>query len=59
MIVADGVRVDFLSQSFIIRSKKSGFGPQSSIVHQLGSNYWTMKLFNTVDGMKLAMENET
>ena len=46
-------------QSFIIHSKKSNFGPQSLIIHQFGSNYWTTKLFNMVDGMKIAMENET
>ena len=50
---------NFGPQSFIIHSKKSNFGPQSLIVHQFGSNYWTTKLFNMVDGMKIAMENET
>ena len=49
----------FGSQSFIIHSKKSNIGPQSLIIHQFGSNYWTTKLFNMVDGMKIAMENET
>ena len=46
-------------QSFVIPSKKSNFGPQSLMIHQFGSNYWTTKLFNMVDGMKIAMENET
>ena len=50
---------NFGPQSFIIHSKKSNFGPQSLIIHQFGSNYWTTKLFNMVDGMKIAMENET
>ena len=49
----------FGPQSFIIHSKKSNFGPQSLIIHQFGSNYWTTKLFNMVDGMKVAMDNET
>ena len=49
----------FGPQSFITHSKKSNFGPQSLIIHQFGSNYWTTKLFNMVDGMKIAMENET
>ena len=49
----------FGSQSFIIHSKKSNLGPQSLTIHQFGSNYWTTKLFNMVDGMKIAMENET
>ena len=49
----------FGPQSLIIHSKKSNFGPQSLIIHQFGSNYWTTKLFNMVDGMKIAMENET
>ena len=46
-------------QSFIIHSKTSNLGPRSLIIHQLGSNYWTTKLFDMVDGMKIAMENET
>ena len=46
-------------ESFIIHSNKSNFGPQSLIIHQFGSNYWTTKLFNMVDGMKIAIENET
>ena len=46
-------------QSFTIHSKKTNLGPQSLIIHQFGSNYWTTKLFNMVDGMKIAMENET
>ena len=49
----------FGPRSFTIHSKKSNFGPQSLIIHQFGSNYWTTKLFNMVDGMKIAMENET
>ena len=49
----------FGPQSFIIHSKKSYFGPQSLIIHQFNSNNWTTKLFNMVDGMKIAMENET
>ena len=49
----------FEPQSFIILSKKSNFGPQSLIIHQFKSKYWTSNLFNMVDGMKIAMENET
>ena len=49
----------FGPQSFITHSKKSNFGPQSLIIRQFGSNYWTTKLFNMVDGMKIAMDNET
>ena len=49
----------FGPQSLIIHLKKCNFGPQSLIIHQFGSNYWTTKLFNMVDGMKIAMENET
>ena len=49
----------FGPQSSITHSKKSDFGPQSLIIHQFGSNYWTTELFNMVDGMKIAMENET
>ena len=49
----------FGPQSFMIHSKESNLGPQSLIIHQFGSNYWTTKLFNMVDGMKIAMENET
>ena len=49
----------FGPQSFIIHSNNFNFGPQSLIIHQFGSNYWTTKLFNMVDGMKIAMENET
>ena len=50
---------NFGPQPFITHSKKSNFGPQSLIIHQFGSNYWITKLFNMVDGMKIAMENET
>ena len=50
---------NFGPRSFIIHSKKLNSGPQSLIIHQFGSNYWTTKLFNMVDGMKIAMENET
>ena len=49
----------FGPQSFIIHSKKSNFGPRSLIIHQFGSDSWTTKLFNMVDGMKTAMKNET
>ena len=49
----------FGPQSFILLSKKSNFGLDCLIIHQFGSNYWTTKLFNMVDGMKIAMENET
>ena len=49
----------FGPQSVTIHSKKFNFGPQSLMIDQFGSNYWTTKLFNMVDGMKIAMENET
>ena len=49
----------FEPQSLIIHHVKSIFGPQSLMIHQYGSNYWTSNLFNMVDGMKTAMENET
>ena len=49
----------FGPQFFTIHSKKANFGPQPLIIHQFGSNYWTTKLFNMVDGTNIAMENET
>ena len=49
----------FGPQCFIIHSKKPNFGPRSLIIHPKKSNYWTTELFNMVDGMKIAMENET
>ena len=47
------------TSNFYNSFKENIFGPQSLITHQFGSNYWTTKLFNMVDGMKIAMENET
>ena len=52
-------KVQFWTSIFYNSFKKSNFRPQSLIIHQFGSNYWTTKLFNMVDGMKIAMENET
>ena len=49
----------FGPQSFITHSKNQILDPQSVIIHQFGSNYWTTKLFNLVDGMKIAVEKET
>ena len=57
--IIDSKKSNFGPRSFTTHSKKSKFGPQSLIIHQFGSNYWTTKLFNMVDGMKIAMENET
>ena len=58
-VIIHSKKSNFGPQSFINHSKKSNVGPQSLIIHQFGSNYWTTKLFNMVDGMKIAMENET
>ena len=45
--------------SWVSKFKKVRFGFQLLIIPQFGSNYWTMKLFNMVDGRNIAMENET